>query len=412
MATARKDNKGRVLRKGESQRSQDNRYVYTYTDPMGRRSYIYATTLQELRKKEDKLIRDQLDGLDLYVAGKADLNFVVDRYMATKNNLASSTYANYRYMYDRFCKDSIGKRKAAEIKYSDVLHFYLHLIDSGIKVKTLESLHCVLHPAFDLAVRDEIIRKNPSDGVISEIKKRQGRKQKVQRALTIEQQTELIDYITDHPLYDYWKPLFTVLLGTGCRIGEICGLRWQDVDMEARVIDINHSMTYFRRGKEAPYTFEFKFEPPKTKAGIRKIPMLDDVYNVLKKLYDSQKKTGISPLVVDGATGFIFINKAGTLYKHSAIDHAIRRIVNTHNAEEVVEAKKEHREPVLLPFFSCHTFRHTFCTRFCENETNIKVIQSVMGHADINTTMDIYAEVTETKKKESMENLSKNMKIF
>ena len=63
-------------------------------------------------------------------------------------------------------------------------------------------------------------------------------------------------------------------------------------------------------------------------------------------------------------------------------------------------------------FFSCHTFRHTFCTRFCENETNVKVIQSVMGHADIQTTMDVYAEVTERKKRESMDNLSKNMSIF
>lgn len=76
------------------------------------------------------------------MAGKADLNFVVDRYMATKNNLASSTYANYRYMYDHFCKDRFGKRKVADIKYSDVLHFYLGLIDGGIIVKTVESLHC------------------------------------------------------------------------------------------------------------------------------------------------------------------------------------------------------------------------------------------------------------------------------
>ena len=413
MAKARKDNKGRALRKGESQRSQDNRYVYTYTNPIGKRGYIYATTLQELREKEEKLIRDQLDGLDLYVAGQADLNFVVDRYLATKNNLASSTYANYRYIYDHFCKNGFGKRTADEIKYSDVLHFYLHLVDEkNVKVKTVESLHCVLHPAFDMAVRDEIIRKNPSDGVISEIKKRQGRKHKVERALTFEQQSELIRYITEHPLYDYWRPLFTVLLGTGCRIGEICGLRWQDVDLENRVIDINHSMTYFRRGKQAPYTFEFRFEPPKTKAGIRKIPMLDDVYDVLVELYEQQKKEGFSPLVVDGATGFIFINKVGTLYKHTAIDHAIKRIVNNHNAEEIVKAKREQREPIMLPFFSCHTFRHTFCTRFCENETNVKVIQSVMGHADINTTMDIYAEVTESRKRESMENLSKNLKIF
>ena len=412
MAKARKDNKGRALRRGESQRSQDNRYVYTYTNPLGKRGYVYAKTLQELREKEARLIRDQLDGLDLYVAGKADLNFVVNRYLATKNNLASSTYANYRYMYDRFCSDGFGRKKVVDIKYSDVLHFYLYLIDNGMRVKTIETIHCVLHPAFDLAVRDDIIRKNPSDKVVAEVKKIIGRESKKQRALTWDQQKRLMEYITDHPLYDYWRPLFTVLLGTGCRIGEVCGLRWQDVDMDNRVIEINHSMTYFRRGKQAPYTFEFKFEPPKTKAGVRKIPMLDDVHNVLVELYEYQKQNGFSDLKVDGATGFIFINKVGTLYKHTAIDHAIRRIVNNHNAEEIVKAKRENREPILLPFFSCHTFRHTFCTRFCENETIVKVIQAVMGHAAINTTMDIYAEVTESKKKESMENLARNLKVF
>ena len=221
-----------------------------------------------------------------------------------------------------------------------------------------------------------------------------------------------MNYINGHPLYDYWRPLFTVLLGTGCRIGEVCGLRWQDVDMENRVIDINHSMTYFRRGKQAPYTFEFKFEPPKTSAGVRKIPMLDAVYEVLNEMYEQQKRDGFSPLVVDGVTGFIFINKVGYLHRHSSIDHTIKRIVSTHNEEELAKAKWEQREPILLPSFSCHTFRHTFCTRFCENETNVKVIQAVMGHADINTTMDIYAEITELKKKESMENLAKNLKIF
>ena len=108
MAKARKDNKGRALLKGESQRTQDNRYVYTYTNPDGKRKYLYATTLQELREKEKSLIRDQLDGLDVYAAGKSDLNFVVDRYLATKNNIATSTFANYRYVYDHFCLDGFG----------------------------------------------------------------------------------------------------------------------------------------------------------------------------------------------------------------------------------------------------------------------------------------------------------------
>ena len=74
-------------------------------------------------------------------------------------------------------------------------------------------------------------------------------------------------------------------------------------------------------------------------------------------------------------------------------------------------AKKEAREPDLLPHFSVHNLRHTFCTRFCENETNLKVIQEIMGHADISTTMNIYNEATKEKKKESFASLEGKIKI-
>lgn len=87
MAQTRKDLRGRVLRKGESQRRSDERYVYTYTDPLGRRKYVYAQDLVTLREKEAQLMKDQMDGLDIYVAGKATVNFVFDRYMSLKNNL-------------------------------------------------------------------------------------------------------------------------------------------------------------------------------------------------------------------------------------------------------------------------------------------------------------------------------------
>ena len=84
MAQTRKDLRGRVLRKGESQRRSDGRYVYTYTDPLGRRKYVYAQDLVTLREKEAQLMKDQMDGLDIYVAGKATINFVFDRYMSLK----------------------------------------------------------------------------------------------------------------------------------------------------------------------------------------------------------------------------------------------------------------------------------------------------------------------------------------
>lgn len=129
MATSRKDFQGRVLRKGEIQRKSDKRYVYTFTDPFGKRKSIYATTLKALRMKEDELKKDQLDGLDVYVAGQATLNFVFDRYLSLKQNLRNNTRHNYEYMYNHFVRKTLGKRKIAEIKYSDVKYFYQALMN-------------------------------------------------------------------------------------------------------------------------------------------------------------------------------------------------------------------------------------------------------------------------------------------
>ena len=246
---------------------------------------------------------------------------------------------------------------------------------------------------------------------MAEIKKKSKDKKKTRHALTVEQQRAFMNYIAESPVYNNWNLIFTVLLGTGCRIGEVVGLRWSDVDFEKRTIDINHSMTYYPRKKDT-YKCEFKVSLPKTEAGIRAIPMMEPVYEVLKEEYDKRKEEGFCPVVVDGMSGFIFINRFGMIHNPASINRAIRRIYEAYNAEEIVKAKKEKREPLLIPHFSCHHLRHTFCSRFCENETNIKVIQQIMGHASVETTMDIYAEINDGKLQESMEALAKNLDVF
>lgn len=359
---------------------------------------LYANDLATLREKEKQLMKDQLDGLDLYVAGKATINDTFDRYMSTKYDLSETTRSNYLYVWDHFIRDTFGKKKIAETKYSDILQFYLYLLnEADIALGTLDSIHCLLHPTFQLAVRDEIIRKNPSDGVIKEISKRAGKSRGVRHALTLEQQRAFMDYIANHPVYYHWWPLFTVLLGTGCRIGEAIGLRWDDLDFENRVISINHSLVYYPVGDSR--TSVLRVSKPKTAAGIRTIPMLDIVYDAFQMEREEQEETGANETEIDGMKGFVFVNRNGSAPNPQAINRTIKRIISSYNAEEIIKAKKQRREPVILPDFSCHHLRHTFCTRLCENETNLKVIQSIMGHRNIETTMDIYAEATEQKKR-------------
>ena len=97
---------------------------------------------------------------------------------------------------------------------------------------------------------------------------------------------------------------------------------------------------------------------------------------------------------IDGISDFVFLNRFGQPQNPQTVNCAIKRISVAYNEAELEKAEKEKREPQLLPPFSCHNLRHTFCTRLCENETNLKIIQDIMGHKDISTTMEIYAEAT------------------
>ena len=412
MATSRKDVNGRVLRPGETYR-RDGRYAYVYTDKYGNRKTEYARTLQELRKKEESITRDALDGIDSYSAKSISLNELFDRYIKTKTSLKNTTRANYIYMYDTYVRQTFGRFQLSEIKYSDVMKFYQELLDSKLKINTLEIIQTILHPTFTMAVRDNIIRSNPCDRVMYDLRKGFDRFDGLRRALTVQQQQAFLSHCRNSRVYWRWYPMFAVLFGTGCRVGEFIGLRWKDVDMERRIISINHTLTdQSTLDDEGRRINVMHVSTPKTASGVRIIPMMDSVYDALVEEKEYQDRFGENTAEVDGMTGFVFQNRNGNVYRPTTINRAIERVRESYNNEESVSAISENRAPILIPHFTCHHMRHTFCTRFCEHEDNIKVIQEIMGHADAQTTLDIYAEVHIDKKVESIQSLSKALNMF
>ena len=394
---SRKDSKGYALRTGECQRN-DGRYSYSYTDRMGTRHSIYSKTLPELRPREKQLQREYEDGLDPYKAAKLTLNNLYDRYLNQKYNLKPTTKGNYKYMYNHFVRETFGKRKLVEIRHSDVKEFYYNILQKQeMKANTLDNVHTQLHPAFDMAVRDGLIRMNPTDGVMTEIKKSKLWDAPKRRALTIPQQKAFMNFLDGDRDYEGWLPVLTVLLGTGMRIGECLGLRWEDLDFENKIISVNHNLTDRPDDKGE---CKKHIQTPKTEAGTRIIPMFDEVFEAFLAEYEIQKCIGFCEEEIDGYSGFVFSTASHTVYSASAVNNAIRRAINAYNNKEERAAKEEKRDPIPMPKFSAHNLRHTFCTRLCENESNLKVIQDIMGHADISTTMDIYAEATTEKKQE------------
>ena len=407
MSKTRKDSRGYLLWRGECQRS-DGRYSYSYTNRKGERHCIYAKSLVDLRKREQQIRRDIEDGIDPWEAERMTVNQIYDTYISQKYNLKETTKTAYNYTYNHYVRESFGTRKLVKVRYTDVKRFYYSLIsEKGLSPAVVDNVHTLLHPSFQMAVRDGYIRVNPTEGALGEMKKSYMWVVKKRRALTIPEQKAFMNYLFSNHAYQGWKPVITVLIGTGMRIGECLGLRWSDLDFKKRFISVNHNLVYMRLDDEDG---NLHINTPKTSAGERSIPMIEQVYDAFREEYEIQQITGFCTQEIDGYSGFIFTNSSGSITLPSAVNCAIRKIVADYNAEEKEKAQAEKREPFFLPDISAHHLRHTFCTRLCENETNIKVIQSIMGHKDIQTTLDIYADCTEEKKKEVVSNMEN--KIF
>lgn len=212
----------------------------------------------------------------------------------------------------------------------------------------MESIHTVLHQVFILAVEDGYIRINPSDLVLGDVKRSHNFETPKRHALTIPQQEAFVSYINKSEKYKHWLPLFTFFLGTGCRVSEVVGLRWEDVHMDENYIEINHNMVYYQRDKGKCY---FSVTSPKTTAGYRIIPMLPEVKQALLNEKKYQEEVGLTcQASIDGYTDFIFLNRNGFAHNPQTINRTIKRITLAYNEEEIERAERERRAPVLLQF--------------------------------------------------------------
>ena len=149
---------------------------------------------------------------------------------------------------------------------------------------------------------------------MAELKKNLGMKTGVRHALTIPQQRAFMEYIATHPVYFHWWPIFTIFLGTGCRIGEVLGLRWEDIDYEKRIISINHNLTYYPVGEDR--ASENHISTPKTEAGMRTIPMLDTVKDAFEMIWEEQKENGWTDAEIDGMQFIVNVQIVFAIINH------------------------------------------------------------------------------------------------
>ena len=352
------------------------------------------------------------DGIRTQEAMKLTLNDMFKVYMNNNIKLKPSTRANYLYLWDFYVKEEpFANMPLPQIHRSDILAFYTKLLKHGFAINSLESINTIVHPTLEMAVDDDYIRKNPSKGIYRKLKT-DGSAPKPKRriALTKTQQQNFLRFIAKSPTYSHWLPIMTVLLGTGMRVAECTGITKSDINLSENTISVNHNLIYRVIDGKAG----FHITTPKTESGTRIIPIL---YPEVAEQLRLQIETidALYPddqLVLGGVHGFVFRNRTGSFMSAHNINRAIERISVTYNMEEMDQAELEDREPDLLPHFSVHNLRHTFCTRLCESTNDVKFIQQVMGHADFSTTMDIYTHITQENMQEKAKNISVNMKLM
>ena len=391
----RRDNRRRILRTGESQ-NKEGRYVYKYINSLGEQKFIYSWKLVptdrvpkgkrddiSLREKIAEVQRDLSDGID--TAGK---KMTVCQLYEKKNNLRKNIRRNTVKGRQQFMnvlkKDPFGSMSIDSVKQSDAKEWAIRMSENGIAYNSIKNYMRSLRASFYMAIQDDYVRKNPFDFVLSDILD-DTRKEKT--ALSLEQEEALLTVAKSDRTYKKYYDELVILLETGLRISEFCGLDLNvAVDMKNKSILVEHQLL---KDTETGYYIE----KPKTKSGIREIPMTDKAYDAFQRLIKSRKKT--EPIVIDGYSNFLMLNGKGLPQVASSYNMVLKGLVKKYN--------KTHDDE--LPEISPHSLRHTFCTKMANKGMTPNTLQYIMGHSDISMTLNYYAHGSFGSAKAEMERI-------
>lgn len=382
MSEKRKDHKGRLLRTGESQR-KDLTYQYRYTDVTGKRRTVYASDLQELRKKEKAIQKDVEDGIN-YCEGNVTVIELLERYIALKQGVRHATKVGYNFVLNIAKKESFCYRTINTIRTSDAKLWLMKLQKDGRGYSTITSIRGVVKPAFQMACDEDIIRKNPFDFPLAGVVVNNSKKR---IALSREQQELFMNFVKGDDHYCRYYDEFNVLLGTGMRVSEFCGLTISDLDFENRRIFVEKQLLKEKGGV-------YHVEKTKTESGVRYIPMSDEVCQSLKNILARRQKPK-KEMLIDGYAGFLLLDKNGNPKVGLHLDHHMQWTMK----------KYRRTQQIPLPTITPHVLRHTFCTNMANAGMDLKSLQYLMGHSDAGVTMNVYTHASYDHAEKSMQRI-------
>ena len=384
MSEKRRDRKGRILHNGEIQ-LPDGRYKFKYVDKDGKEKAVYSLRLDHndrmpIGKKHTLSLRElekqiQADMFDHIVPNGNNLTVIklVEKYIETKTGVRPTTEAGYQTVVNILKKDSFGKKRIDAVRISDAKAWLIKLQKKdGKSSSSIHSIRGVLRPAFQLAVDDDLIRKNPFgfqlvDVVVNDSVRRE--------AITREEERKFLKFVKEDTHFcKYYEGIY-ILFKTGMRISEFCGLTIKDIDFQEHKININHQLQ--KRAKMGYY-----IEETKTTSGTRVLPMTPEVEHCFKTIIRNRKPPKVEP-VVDGYSGFLYFDKDESIIYSLHWEHYFKHIVEKYNKIYKLQ----------MPKVTPHVCRHTYCSNMAKSGMNPKTLQYLMGHSDISVTLNTYAHV-------------------
>lgn len=384
MSEKRRDNRNRILHNGESQR-QDGRYAYKYKDINGETKFVYSWRLDKndrapagkprdlsLREKERQIQQDLFNQI-VPNGGNLTVLELVQKYLSLKVNVRHNTQANYNFVVGIPKKEAFGSLRIDKVKLSDAKAWLIKLQKDGRGYSTIHSVRGVVRPAFEMAVRDDLIRKNPFGFELATVVVNDS---VTREAITRAQERAFLKFIQEDNCYRKYYDGIYILFHTGLRISEFCGLTISDIDFRNKCIRVDHQLQRKR-------DMEYIIEDTKTKSGERYVPMSQQVVECFRRVIANRKPPKQEP-IIDGYTGFLFLDKNGMPMVALHWEHYFKHILNKYNSIYKVQ----------LPKITPQVCRHTFCSNMARSGMSPKTLQYIMGHSDISVTLNTYTHLT------------------
>ena len=383
MSEIRRDNKGRKLATGESQ-DKDGRYRYKYNDAFGKRKSVYSWRLTEsdpypkgkrkdisLREKE-KEVEKALRNAVATSGGNMTVLELVQKYISQKRGVKHNTQANYNFVINVIKKEDFGAKRIDTIKLSDAKTWLIKLQDDGRGYSSIHSIRGVVRPAFQMAVDDDLINKNPFEFQLATVVVNDSVTREV---ITRKQQREFLRFIKEDKHFCKYYDGIYILFHTGLRVSEFVGLTINDIEFDKERIKVDHQLQRTRNMK-------YEILTPKTEKGERYVPMQKDVADCFRRIIQNRKHPKIEPMI-DGYSGFLFLDKNDMPMVALHWEKYFQHIREKYNSIYRVQ----------MPCITPHVCRHTFCSNMAKSGMNPKTLQYIMGHSDIGVTLNTYTHL-------------------